>query len=88
MFEVTEKQIAAEKSQQQEYPKPAQLFLSNLDDKVSKLDLIDLFSSIGKLQEVCLHFDESGRSLGDSSFIISSNGYKVHLVESAIINFF
>lgn len=88
MFEVTEKQIAAEKSERREYPKPTQLYVSNLDDKVSKLDLIDLFSSIGELQELCLHFDKSGRFLGDSSFIISSNGYKEHLVQSATINFF
>lgn len=62
MFEVTERQIAA-KQHQHEAHKPV-LYVRNLHQKVTKEDLIDLFSAIGELQETSLHHDSSGRSLG------------------------
>lgn len=66
MFDVTERLFSAEDSQRQrENRRPAQLYISNLHYEVSEQDLFDLFSSVGQLRDVSIHFDRSGRSTGN-----------------------
>lgn len=57
MFEITEKHIA-------ESFQPVELYLSNLDELVVEQDIFQLFSAIGRLRKVSMHFDISGRPLG------------------------
>lgn len=64
--DMIEKKFEADKLKKLESLQPAQLYLSNLHQNVSELDLLDVFSSIGKLRDVFLHYDKSGHSLGNS----------------------
>lgn len=71
MFEVTENLIQAEKLEKFKKLRQSQLFVSNLHRNVSKLDLVDLFSAVGRLLEVSLHFDKSGHSLGKDTIFFA-----------------
>lgn len=69
MYAVNEKMIEAEHQfRKRENLESATINISNLHYNVSKQDLYDLFSFIGKLHEVNIDFDESGRPLGKSTF--------------------
>ncbi len=67
MFEATEKLFETERQQlrKRENLEPATINISNLHQNVLEKDLHDLFSLVGKLQEVHIDFDKAGRSMGN-----------------------
>ncbi|KAG4073869.1 hypothetical protein HA402_014074 [Bradysia odoriphaga] len=81
MFEPYEASFRADErqSQRSENHRSAQINLSNLEQKVSKEDLYDLFSLIGNLQDVRLACDRYGRSEGTAIIVFER---KVDAVEA------
>lgn len=64
MFEVTERKISESESVRENL-QPVELFLSNLDKHITESDILDLFSAIGRLRKLSMHYDMSGRPLGN-----------------------
>lgn len=62
MFEVMEKEIAHSKPRKNHLP--IQVALSNLSEEVNESEIFDLFSCYGRLKEVSIHYNDSGKSLG------------------------
>ncbi|XP_037051758.1 THO complex subunit 4A-like [Bradysia coprophila] len=75
MFEPYEESFRADErqSRRRENHRSAQINLSNLERKVSKEDLYDLFSLIGNLQDVRLACDRYGRSEGTAIIVFERN---------------
>lgn len=59
----------------------ARLMISNLHFRVSDNDIKDLFKEFGQIKKLSVHYDKSGRSLGNAEVVFMNKSSAVKAIK-------